>query len=116
MSINKLTQNDKFRNWLNKFNELIESINSLSTDILDKAKKKHSSTDTSYGLGNSVEYGHLKLSDSINNTSNVNNGIAATPYAIKVTYDLANEAKKLAQNSSGNQNSLLESVNTRRFN
>ena len=117
MSISKLTQNDKFRSWLNKINELIDSVNQSITDLNGKAAKKHSSTETSYGLGTSIEYGHLKLSDSINNTSNVNNGIAATPYSVKLAYDLASEAKELAQNtntSSGtiNINSIIITNNT----
>ena len=102
MSITKLTQTDKFRSWLNKINEIIDSITQLSTDMLNKASKKHNSTETSYGLGTSIEYGHLKLSDSIDALSNINNGIAATPYAVKLTYDLAVEAKELAENSSNN--------------
>ena len=110
MSISKLTQNDKFRSWLNKINEIIDSVNQSTVDISGKAPKKHSSTETSYGLGTSIEYGHLKLSDSTNNTSNVNNGVAATPYSVKLAYDLASEAKKLAQNSSGNEESILESI------
>lgn len=96
MSISKLTQNDKFRSWLNKINEIIDSVNQSTVDISGKAPKKHSSTETSYGLGTSIEYGHLKLSDSTNNTSNVNNGVAATPYSVKLAYDLASEAKKIS--------------------
>lgn len=110
MSINKLTQNDKFRSWLNKINELIDSFNQSSTDISEKAPKKHSSTETSYGLGNSIEYGHLKLSDSTNNSANVNNGVAATPYSVKLAYDLASEAKELAQNNSEQEESIQESI------
>lgn len=44
-----------------------------------KAPKKHASTDTAYGIGNTVEYGHVKLSEDTKSTSGANNGIAATP-------------------------------------
>lgn len=110
MSINKLTQNDKFRSWLNKINEIIDSVNQSITDLNGKAAKKHSSTETSYGLGTSIEYGHLKLSDSTNNSANVNNGIAATPYSVKLAYDLASEAKELAQNTSSGEENILETI------
>ena len=42
----------------------------------------HKSEYGEYGVGNSTEYGHLKLSDSTSSTSGVNDGVAATPKAV----------------------------------
>jgi hypothetical protein len=53
------------------------------------AVKNHASTTTDYGAGNGSNYGHLKLSNATNSTSGVDNGIAATPAAVKAAYDLA---------------------------
>lgn len=58
-----------------------------------KAPKAHASTATTYGAGSATNYGHVKLSDSILSTSSTNGGTAATPYAVKLAYDLANRAE-----------------------
>lgn len=43
----------------------------------------HASTQTTYGIGGSNDYGHLKLSDSLEDlSSNEGSGIAATPNAV----------------------------------
>jgi hypothetical protein len=55
-----------------------------------KAATNHASTATTYGIGNSSNYGHLKLSDATDSSSNTTGGIAATPAAVKAAYDLAN--------------------------
>jgi hypothetical protein len=47
-------------------------------------------------------YGHLKLSDSTNSTSDNTSGIAATPKAVKSAYDLANAALPKNIESSNN--------------
>lgn len=52
----------------------------------------HASSATTYGVGTSANYGHLKLSDVTNSTSGTSGGIAATPAAVKAAYDLANTA------------------------
>lgn len=44
-----------------------------------KAPNNHASQDTTYGIGNTVNYGHVKLSDDTGSTSGANDGIAATP-------------------------------------
>lgn len=44
-----------------------------------KAPNNHASKDTTYGIGNTVNYGHVKLSDNTDSTSGANNGVAATP-------------------------------------
>lgn len=58
-----------------------------------KAPKAHASTQATYGKGTSTNYGHVKLSDSILSTSDTAGGTAATPYAVKLAYDLANRAE-----------------------
>lgn len=60
--------------------------------VSGKAPTNHASTATTYGKGTSTNYGHVKLSDSILSTSSTNGGTAATPYAVKLAYDLANRA------------------------
>ena len=44
----------------------------------------HASTRTTYGVGNSSNYGHVKWFDSTTSTSGVSTGIAATPKAVSV--------------------------------
>lgn len=58
-----------------------------------KAPKAHASTQATYGKGTLTNYGHVKLSDSILSTSDTAGGTAATPYAVKLAYDLANRAE-----------------------
>ena len=54
----------------------------------------HSSSDSTYGVGNSSLYGHLRLSDSILlGSSDVTGGVAATPKAV---YDALESAKSYA--------------------
>ena len=50
----------------------------------------HSSASTTYGLGTSGNFGHVKLSDSTSSSSDASAGIAASPKAVKAAYDLAN--------------------------
>lgn len=56
------------------------------------APKAHATTATTYGIGTSSNYGHVKLSDSTSSTSAASSGIAASPKAVKAAYDLANTA------------------------
>lgn len=44
-----------------------------------KAPNNHASEDTTYGIGNTVKYGHVKLAENTDSTSGANDGIAATP-------------------------------------
>lgn len=44
-----------------------------------KAPNNHASKDTTYGIGNAVNYGHVKLAENTGSTSGANDGIAATP-------------------------------------
>lgn len=63
------------------------STDGWSTNTQYLAEKDHASTGTGYGLGDASKYGHLKLSNSHTSTSGVDGGIAATPSAVKDTYD-----------------------------
>lgn len=47
----------------------------------------HASSATTYGIGTSSNYGHLKLSDSTASTSSTSDGTAATPAAVKAVKD-----------------------------
>ena len=49
----------------------------------------HASTLSTYGLGTDANYGHLKLSSAINSTLGITDGVAATPYAVKLALDAA---------------------------
>lgn len=44
-----------------------------------KAPNNHASENTTYGIGNTVNYGHVKLAEDTGSTSGAKDGIAATP-------------------------------------
>ena len=54
----------------------------LTYEMVGAAKKNHASTSTEFGCGNSSDYGHVKLSDFIDLTSDASKGIGATPKAV----------------------------------
>ena len=87
-----------------KLLELTETVaaalEEVDNTLSGKAATSHASTATTYGIGTESEYGHVKLSDSTSSTSGASAGIAASPAAVKAAYDLASEAKTLAQSSS----------------
>ena len=62
---------------------------SAATPGTDYAPADHASTATTYGKGDASNYGHLKLSNSTNLNIGVVDGVAATPKAVKDTYDYA---------------------------
>ena len=72
----------------------------LYTALSGKAATSHASTATTYGIGTGSKYGHVKLSDSTSSTSAASAGIAASPAAVKAAYDLASQAKTLAESAS----------------
>lgn len=59
----------------------------------------HASSNTTYGVGNATQYGHLKLSDATNNLSGVSGGVAATPAAVKAAKDAADAAQSSADSA-----------------
>ena len=56
----------------------------------------HASTNTTHGVGNATQYGHLKLSDATDSASGVSGGVAATPAAAKAAKDAADAAQSSA--------------------
>lgn len=71
-------------------------IDTLQTAVNGKAPTSHAASTTTYGAGSGSNYGHVKLSDATNGTSNTSGGVAATPAAVKDAYDLANKANTAA--------------------
>ena len=69
--------------------------------IGNKAPLNHASTGTTYGVGDATNYGHLKLSDSVSSSNSTGNGCAATPKAVKMSYDKAVSAYNLADTKLG---------------
>lgn len=68
----------------------------LTPMINSKAPIDHASTNTTYGVGDNNNYGHVKLSDSVSLDANSDYNIAATPSAVKTAYDKAVSAYDLA--------------------
>lgn len=71
-----------------ELSELVKTFNGRITqntaDIATKAPNNHASKDTAYGVGNEVNYGHVRLAtDDTPATSDANAGIAATPKTVK---------------------------------
>ena len=68
--------------------ELVKTFNGRITqntaDIATKAPNNHASENTTYGVGNEVNYGHVRLAvDDTPLTSDANAGIAATPKMLR---------------------------------
>lgn len=55
------------------------------------APTKHASTGTSYGIGTSANYGHVKLSDSSTSAVAASSGVAASPAAVKAVRDYVDQ-------------------------
>lgn len=70
-----------------EYNGTVAKEVSLTPSVVGAAPTNHSSSYTTYGIGTGNYYGHVKLSDSTTSTSSVNDGIAATPKAVKTSYD-----------------------------
>jgi lysophospholipase L1-like esterase len=72
--------------------ELVKTFNGRiaqnTADIATKAPNNHASEDTTYGVGNEANYGHVRLAtDNTPATSDANAGIAATPKMVKNSVD-----------------------------
>ena len=72
----------------------------------------HTSTNTTYGVGNATEYGHLKLSDATDSVSGVSGGTAATPAAVKVAKDAADAAQSSANNAQSSADAAMTKAST----
>lgn len=53
-----------------------------ATALSGKAPTSHAVADTTYGTGDGDNYGHVKLSDTADSTSDTSGGVAATPKAV----------------------------------
>lgn len=70
-----------------------------------KAPINHASEKTIYGIGNGLNYGHLKLAaDNTSLTSGVNDGIAATPKMVKALVDDLNSKMNNALSKKADKN------------
>ena len=67
--------------------ELQEQIDELNEEVSGKAPIYHASADETYGKGNEILYGHLRLNESRSPDYGVDNGFAATPSAVQAVYD-----------------------------
>ena len=87
--------NTAAKNVVSAINEILSSYTSNKTTTEaaitglqnSKAPNNHASGETTYGKGSSSEYGHVKLYDGVDSTSGANNGVAATPAAVKALRD-----------------------------
>lgn len=72
----------------------------------------HASTNTTHGVGNATQYGHLKLSDATNSSSGVSGGVAATPAAVKAAKDAADAAQSSANNAQSSADAAMTKAST----
>lgn len=84
---------------------------STSEEALGLAE--HASTDTTYGKGSSNYYGHVKLSDATDSSSNSASGVAATPNAVKAAYDKAVSAAAAASGAASAANNASNLVSSK---
>lgn len=115
MTNQRLLLTDTFETWAKKFNGALDDIDTVIENIpsLDKlAPKNHASEENTYGVGNARLFGHVKLSDDIDSESNVENGVGATPAAVKKAYDKASTAQNTANSAQKTANSAMEKAST----
>ena len=72
----------------------------------------HASTNTTYGVANASQYGHLKLSDATNSSSGVSGGVAATPAAAKAAKDAADAAQSSADAAQSSADAAMTKAST----
>lgn len=72
----------------------------------------HASTNTTHGVGNATQYGHLKLSDATNSSSGVTGGVAATPAAVKAAKEAADAAKEAADAAQSSADAAMTKAST----
>lgn len=78
-------QIEQYRQEVAKFDGRITAAQNAADS---KAPINHAANSTEYGVGNGLNYGHVKLSDEIS-SSDSNNGISATPKLVKEAIDKA---------------------------
>lgn len=62
----------------------------------DKAPKNHAAAGTTYGVGTTANYGHVKLADVVDENLGVASGVAATPKAVNIVLEIASGAEETA--------------------
>ena len=67
--------------------DMQEQIDELNEAVAGKAPIYHASSEETYGKGNAILYGHLKLSEARSPLFGVDDGVAATPSAVQSAYD-----------------------------
>lgn len=70
--------------------DIVADIAAINTALNGKAPTNHAVNASTYGLGTSGAYGHVKLTDATNTTQangQASKGIAASAYAVKLAYD-----------------------------
>lgn len=68
----------------------------VKEELAGKAPKNHISTTKEYGGATGVDYGHVMLCDTITDSYDDADSVAATPKAVKKAYDKAESAMNLA--------------------
>lgn len=101
----------------NAINSLKTTVSNNTTAINGKAPTSHASTETSYGLGSSDKYGHVKLINNLNASSYS----AGAALAAKQGYELAqriqtaqstaNTAQSTANTAQGNAYNAIQKIN-----
>lgn len=110
-------QIEQYRQEVRAFDERITNAQSAAdaaqTEAESKAPVPHASPDTTYGIGDSDNYGHVKLTDTPSE-SGASAGVAASPAmvnAVKETID--NEVTTKLEELQENVNSVSNSVDTK---
>lgn len=67
--------------------DMQEQIDELNEAVAGKAPIYHASSDETYGKGNGILYGHLRLSETRSPLHGIDDGYAATPSAVQSAYD-----------------------------
>lgn len=80
-------EEDFYANLQDLRTDLQGQIDELNEAVEGKAPIYHASSDTTYGKGNSILYGHLRLSSVRSPQYGVDDGYAATPSAVQSAYD-----------------------------
>lgn len=63
---------------------IVKAVAAVTAESIGAAPMSHRRTDERCGTGTAVAYGHVGLSDAIDDTRGVNDGFAASPLAVKL--------------------------------
>lgn len=78
------------------------NISDINSALGGKAPTGHASSETTYGVGSSANYGHLKISDTYTSVLDECSGVAASQYALATAYSaLANAGYTTLGNTAG---------------